>query len=37
MRPFEYVSPNTRTQALSLLGASWGKAEILAGGTICLP
>jgi xanthine dehydrogenase YagS FAD-binding subunit len=33
MRPFEYVSPNTRTQALSLLGASWGNAEILAGGT----
>ena len=33
MRPFEYVSPNTRTQAISLLGASWGKAEILAGGT----
>ncbi|MGA2203819.1 MAG: xanthine dehydrogenase family protein subunit M [Terriglobales bacterium] len=33
MRPFEYVSPNTRTQAISLLGASWGNAEILAGGT----
>ncbi len=33
MRPFEYVSPNTRSQALSLLGASWGNAEILAGGT----
>jgi len=33
MRPFEYVSPNTRAQAISLLGASWGKAEILAGGT----
>lgn len=33
MRPFEYVSPNTRSQATSLLGASWGNAEILAGGT----
>jgi xanthine dehydrogenase YagS FAD-binding subunit len=33
MRPFEYVSPNTRSQAISLLGASWGNAEILAGGT----
>ena len=33
MRPFEYVSPNTRAQAISLLGADWGKAEILAGGT----
>ncbi|HME32520.1 MAG TPA: FAD binding domain-containing protein, partial [Terriglobales bacterium] len=33
MRPFEYVSPNNRAQAISLLGASWGKAEILAGGT----
>lgn len=33
MRPFEYVSPNTRAQALSLLGANWGKTEILAGGT----
>ena len=33
MRPFEYVSPNTRSQAISLLGASRGNAEILAGGT----
>ena len=33
MRPFEYVSPSTRTQAVSLLSASWGKSEILAGGT----
>jgi len=33
MRPFEYVSPNTRAQAISLLGTSWGNAEILAGGT----
>ena len=33
MRPFEYVSPNTRAQAISLLGPSWSNAEILAGGT----
>ncbi len=33
MQPFEYVSPNTRTQAISLLGGSWANAEILAGGT----
>jgi xanthine dehydrogenase YagS FAD-binding subunit len=33
MRPFEYVSPNSRSQAISLLGASWGNTEILAGGT----
>jgi xanthine dehydrogenase YagS FAD-binding subunit len=33
MRPFEYVSPNDRTQAISLLGANWGNTEILAGGT----
>src|SRR5208337_2906353 len=33
MRPFEYVSPNTRSQAISMLGANWGRAEILAGGT----
>ena len=33
MRPFEYVSPSTRAQAFSLLGANWGNAEILAGGT----
>lgn len=33
MRPFEYVSPNSRTQAISLLGASWGNTEVLAGGT----
>jgi xanthine dehydrogenase YagS FAD-binding subunit len=33
MRPFEYLSPNNRTQAISLLGAAWGKTEILAGGT----
>ncbi len=33
MRPFEYLSPNSRNQAISLLGASWGDSEILAGGT----
>jgi xanthine dehydrogenase YagS FAD-binding subunit len=33
MRPFEYVSPRSRTQALSLLSATWGNIEILAGGT----
>jgi xanthine dehydrogenase YagS FAD-binding subunit len=30
---FEYVSPNTVKQALGLLSANWGEAEILAGGT----
>lgn len=33
MRAFEYVSPKTQPQALSLLGQSWGETEILAGGT----
>lgn len=33
MRPFEYASPSTPAQAVSLLGATWGNAEILAGGT----
>jgi xanthine dehydrogenase YagS FAD-binding subunit len=33
MRPFEYVSPNRRGQAISLLGATWGNTEVLAGGT----
>ena len=33
MRPFEYISPHTRTQAISLLGATWGTTEVLAGGT----
>ncbi len=33
MRPFEYLSPSSRTQAISLLGATWGSSEILAGGT----
>ena len=33
MRAFEYASPQTKEQAIGLLGASWGSAEILAGGT----
>lgn len=33
MRAFEYVSPQSRAQAVSLLGTSWGNTEILAGGT----
>ncbi len=33
MRPFEYLSPSSRTQAISLLGGAWGNSEILAGGT----
>jgi xanthine dehydrogenase YagS FAD-binding subunit len=33
MRAFEYISPQTRAQAVSLLGTSWGNTEILAGGT----
>jgi xanthine dehydrogenase YagS FAD-binding subunit len=33
MRPFEYVSPKTQEQAVSLLAKSWGQTEVLAGGT----
>lgn len=33
MRSFEYVSPTDARQAFSLLSASWGQTEILAGGT----
>ena len=33
MRPFEYVSPSSKAQAVSLLGTAWGSTEILAGGT----
>ena len=32
MRPFEYVSPSTKAQAVTLLGTTWGNTEILAGG-----
>lgn len=30
---FEYANPTTVKDALALLGASWGEADILAGGT----
>jgi len=33
MRPFEYVSPTTKAEALSLLAGTWGQTEVLAGGT----
>ena len=33
MRAFEYTSPTTKEQAVSLLGASWSDAQLLAGGT----
>ncbi|MBZ5555549.1 MAG: FAD binding domain-containing protein [Acidobacteriia bacterium] len=33
MISFEYASPSTVNQALSLLGSKWGPTEILAGGT----
>lgn len=33
MRPFEYASPKTLKEALSLLGASWNDSAVLAGGT----
>lgn len=33
MRAFEYASPATKEQAVSLLGNNWADAEILAGGT----
>jgi xanthine dehydrogenase YagS FAD-binding subunit len=33
MRPFEYASPATSDQAVSLLASAWGQSEILAGGT----
>jgi xanthine dehydrogenase YagS FAD-binding subunit len=33
MRPFEYVSPTTKAEALSLLAGNWGQTEVLAGGT----
>ncbi len=33
MRPFEYASPETQEQAVSLLGTAWGNSEVLAGGT----
>jgi xanthine dehydrogenase YagS FAD-binding subunit len=33
MRAFEYASPTSTKQAVSLLGTTWGNAEVLAGGT----
>ena len=33
MKAFEYASPATKEQAVSLLAAQWGETEILAGGT----
>ena len=33
MRSFEYVSPTTKAQAVSLLAGSWGQTEVFAGGT----
>lgn len=33
MRPFEYVSPTTKAEAVSLLAGTWGQTEVLAGGT----
>lgn len=33
MQPFEYASPKSLKEAFPLLGAQWGEADILAGGT----
>src|SRR3954452_20771932 len=33
MRAFEYATPQTKEQAVGLLGTTWGGTEILAGGT----
>ncbi len=33
MQSFEYASPKTLQEALSLLGATWADANVLAGGT----
>lgn len=33
MHPFEYANPTTVKDAVSLLGASWSDANVLAGGT----
>ena len=33
MRAFDYVSPTNTKQAASLLSATWGQTEVLAGGT----
>jgi xanthine dehydrogenase YagS FAD-binding subunit len=33
MRPFDYVSPATKLEAVHLLGARWGSTEVIAGGS----
>ncbi|MGH9444869.1 MAG: FAD binding domain-containing protein [Terriglobia bacterium] len=33
MRRFEYATPKTRKEAVSLLAAEWGDTEVIAGGT----
>ena len=33
MNSFEYANPTTLEEALGLLGAKWGLADVLAGGT----
>ncbi len=33
MQAFEYANPKTVKEALGLLGAQWGEADVLAGGT----
>ena len=33
MNAFEYATPATKEQAISLLGNRWGETEVLAGGT----
>jgi len=33
MNSFEYANPTTLQEALGLLGAKWGQADVLAGGT----
>src|SRR5438270_8673464 len=33
MQSFEYANPSTVQEAVGLLGAKWGQADVLAGGT----
>lgn len=33
MQPFEYANPTSVQDAVALLGAHWGQADVLAGGT----
>jgi len=33
MNAFEYASPNTKEEAVQLLGVQWGETELMAGGT----